>query len=104
MLCIHYSCGCYTYHLADYVFSLQDDYRVCMEFNIIQRDQEPICPVDASGCFTAEVTDFAGQYVKVSDILDTNMFTCSFSVNIWNIILVVRPMINAVFNYIMWLM
>ena len=45
---------------------LQDDYRVCMEFKIIQRDDTPICPVDASGCFTAEVTDFAGQYVKVS--------------------------------------
>uniref|UniRef100_A0A8C2PM25 Isoleucine--tRNA ligase, cytoplasmic n=1 Tax=Capra hircus TaxID=9925 RepID=A0A8C2PM25_CAPHI len=43
-----------------------DDYRVCMDFNIIQKDSLPICPVDASGCFTAEVTDFAGQYVKVS--------------------------------------
>uniref|UniRef100_A0A8C2PIN3 isoleucine--tRNA ligase n=1 Tax=Capra hircus TaxID=9925 RepID=A0A8C2PIN3_CAPHI len=42
-----------------------DDYRVCMDFNIIQKDSLPICPVDASGCFTAEVTDFAGQYVKV---------------------------------------
>lgn len=44
-----------------------DDYRVCAEFNIIQRDQVPICPVDASGCFTSEVTDFAGQYVKDAD-------------------------------------
>ncbi|KAF1656420.1 Isoleucine--tRNA ligase, cytoplasmic, partial [Eudyptes chrysocome] len=44
-----------------------DDYRVCMDFNIIQKDSVPVCPVDASGCFTAEVTDFAGQYVKVSD-------------------------------------
>uniref|UniRef100_A0A674PDG7 Isoleucine--tRNA ligase, cytoplasmic n=1 Tax=Takifugu rubripes TaxID=31033 RepID=A0A674PDG7_TAKRU len=44
-----------------------DDYRVCTEFNIIQRDQAPICPVDASGCFTSEVTDFAGQYVKDAD-------------------------------------
>ncbi|CAN9512100.1 unnamed protein product [Ophioblennius macclurei] len=44
-----------------------DDYRVCMEYNIIQRDQAPICPVDASGCFTSEVTDFAGQYVKDAD-------------------------------------
>uniref|UniRef100_A0A8C2TLZ3 Isoleucine--tRNA ligase, cytoplasmic n=1 Tax=Coturnix japonica TaxID=93934 RepID=A0A8C2TLZ3_COTJA len=42
-----------------------DDYRVCMDFNIIQKDSVPVCPVDASGCFTAEVTDFAGQYVKV---------------------------------------
>ncbi|XP_077429645.1 isoleucine--tRNA ligase, cytoplasmic [Vanacampus margaritifer] len=44
-----------------------DDYRVCTEYNIIQRDQAPICPVDASGCFTSEVTDFAGQYVKDAD-------------------------------------
>uniref|UniRef100_H0Z255 isoleucine--tRNA ligase n=1 Tax=Taeniopygia guttata TaxID=59729 RepID=H0Z255_TAEGU len=38
-----------------------DDYRVCMDFNIIQKDSVPVCPVDASGCFTAEVADFAGQ-------------------------------------------
>ncbi|XP_069002525.1 isoleucine--tRNA ligase, cytoplasmic [Embiotoca jacksoni] len=44
-----------------------DDYRVCTEYNIIQKDQAPICPVDASGCFTSEVTDFAGQYVKDAD-------------------------------------
>ncbi|KAM9374414.1 isoleucine--tRNA ligase, cytoplasmic isoform 10-T10 [Phaethornis superciliosus] len=44
-----------------------DDYRVCMDFNIIQKDSVPVCPVDASGCFTAEVIDFAGQYVKDAD-------------------------------------
>ncbi|XP_013973605.1 isoleucine--tRNA ligase, cytoplasmic isoform X1 [Canis lupus baileyi] len=44
-----------------------DDYRVCMDFNIIQKDSPPVCPVDASGCFTAEVTDFMGQYVKDAD-------------------------------------
>ncbi|XP_008942871.1 PREDICTED: isoleucine--tRNA ligase, cytoplasmic-like, partial [Merops nubicus] len=44
-----------------------DDYRVCMDFNIIQKDSAPVCPVDASGCFTAEVADFAGQYVKDAD-------------------------------------
>lgn len=36
-----------------------------MDFNIIQKDSVPVCPVDASGCFTAEVAEFAGQYVKV---------------------------------------
>lgn len=45
----------------------QDDYRVCMDYNIIQKDSVPICPVDSSGCFTAEVADFVGQYVKVGD-------------------------------------
>uniref|UniRef100_A0A3B3ZPZ2 Isoleucine--tRNA ligase, cytoplasmic n=1 Tax=Periophthalmus magnuspinnatus TaxID=409849 RepID=A0A3B3ZPZ2_9GOBI len=44
-----------------------DDFRVCTDYNIIQKDQAPICPVDASGCFTPEVTDFAGQYVKDAD-------------------------------------
>ncbi|XP_003217709.2 isoleucine--tRNA ligase, cytoplasmic [Anolis carolinensis] len=44
-----------------------DDYRVCMDFNIIQKDSVPVCPVDASGCFTADVADFAGQYVKDAD-------------------------------------
>ncbi|KAM6214637.1 isoleucine--tRNA ligase, cytoplasmic [Rhynchocyon petersi] len=44
-----------------------DDYRICMDFNIIQKDSCPVCPVDASGCFTAEVTDFVGQYVKDAD-------------------------------------
>nr|KAF6267738.1 hypothetical protein mMyoMyo1_006579 [Myotis myotis] len=38
-----------------------------MDFNIIQKDSVPVCPVDASGCFTAEVTDFMGQYVKDAD-------------------------------------
>lgn len=38
-----------------------------MDFNIIQKDSVPVCPVDASGCFTAEVPDFVGQYVKVCD-------------------------------------
>ncbi|TRY85093.1 hypothetical protein DNTS_023042 [Danionella cerebrum] len=46
-----------------------DDFRVCMEYNIIQRDSEPVCPVDSSGFFTSEVTDFAGQYVKEADKL-----------------------------------
>lgn len=57
---------CNLYLLPLYL--LQDDYRVCVDFNIIQKDSVPVCPVDASGCFTAEVTDFAGQYVKVSGI------------------------------------
>ncbi|XP_015415308.1 PREDICTED: isoleucine--tRNA ligase, cytoplasmic, partial [Myotis davidii] len=49
------------------LLSPQDDYRVCMDFSIIQKDSVPVCPVDASGCFTAEVSDFTGQYVKDAD-------------------------------------
>ncbi|XP_071817894.1 isoleucine--tRNA ligase, cytoplasmic-like isoform X3 [Apostichopus japonicus] len=43
-----------------------DDYAVCMENGIITKD-DVICPVDESGRFTEEVTDFAGQYVKDAD-------------------------------------
>ena len=46
----------------------QDDYRVCLKYNIISKDMDPICPVDMSGRFTEEVTHFKNQYVKVSRI------------------------------------
>ncbi|XP_071488561.1 isoleucine--tRNA ligase, cytoplasmic-like [Diadema antillarum] len=44
----------------------QDDYRVCLENGVITKEMV-VCPVDASGRFTSEVTDFAGQYVKDAD-------------------------------------
>ena len=43
----------------------EDDYRVCLRYNIIAKDSEPICPVDMTGCFADEVTHFKGMYVKV---------------------------------------
>nr|XP_023019169.1 isoleucine--tRNA ligase, cytoplasmic [Leptinotarsa decemlineata] len=45
----------------------EDDYRVCLAAGIITKDQEPICPVDDSGCFMNPVVDFQGQYVKDAD-------------------------------------
>ncbi|XP_050676164.1 isoleucine--tRNA ligase, cytoplasmic [Leptidea sinapis] len=45
----------------------EDDYRVCLAAGIITRDQDIICPVDASGKFTEPVKDFLGQYVKDAD-------------------------------------
>ncbi|KAA3673153.1 isoleucyl-tRNA synthetase [Paragonimus westermani] len=45
----------------------EDDYRVCTANGIISKDSSIICPVDATGRFTAEVQDFAGQYVKDAD-------------------------------------
>ncbi|CRL07911.1 CLUMA_CG020964, isoform A [Clunio marinus] len=45
----------------------EDDYRVCLAHNVIKRDQEIVCPLDASGRFTNEVPDFQGQYVKDAD-------------------------------------
>ncbi|XP_071442401.1 isoleucine--tRNA ligase, cytoplasmic [Hetaerina americana] len=45
----------------------EDDYRVCLAAGVISRDQEMICPVDASGKFVEPVTDFLGQHVKDAD-------------------------------------
>uniref|UniRef100_A0A8D8XG24 Isoleucine--tRNA ligase, cytoplasmic n=3 Tax=Cacopsylla melanoneura TaxID=428564 RepID=A0A8D8XG24_9HEMI len=47
----------------------EDDYRVCLSGGVITRDQEIVCPVDASGRFTEPVTDFLGLYVKDADKL-----------------------------------
>ena len=44
----------------------EDDFRVCLQYGIIQKGDQVICPVDASGRFTAEVNDYQGQHVKVS--------------------------------------
>ncbi|GAX77028.1 hypothetical protein CEUSTIGMA_g4475.t1 [Chlamydomonas eustigma] len=43
-----------------------DDHRVCLAFEIVQKDKLP-CPVDLDGRFTAEVTDFVGLHVKAAD-------------------------------------
>ena len=38
---------------------------MCLHNGIFQKGSAVVCPVDASGQFTSEVTDFSGQYVKV---------------------------------------
>ena len=46
----------------------EDDFRVCLGYGIIDRDdEEPICPVDDAGRFTPIVKDFQGQHVKEAD-------------------------------------
>ncbi|EUB57660.1 Isoleucyl-tRNA synthetase, cytoplasmic [Echinococcus granulosus] len=45
----------------------EDDFRVCLREGIVTKEMATVCPVDASGRFTAEVKDFAGQYVKDAD-------------------------------------
>ncbi|XP_014670049.1 PREDICTED: isoleucine--tRNA ligase, cytoplasmic-like [Priapulus caudatus] len=45
----------------------EDDYRVGLANGIITKDMKLICPVDDSGNFTDEVTDFKGMYVKDAD-------------------------------------
>lgn len=41
---------------------------VCLANGVIRKDGDVVCPVDASGCFTEEVTDFKGMYVKVGSL------------------------------------
>ncbi|KAK9721381.1 isoleucine--tRNA ligase [Basidiobolus ranarum] len=45
----------------------EDDFRVCLAHGVITEDGNVPCPVDEMGNYTAEVTDFAGQYVKEAD-------------------------------------
>lgn len=45
----------------------EEDFRVAMELGIITHSKLPPNPVDDTGRFTKEVTDFAGQHVKEAD-------------------------------------
>ncbi|XP_014785277.1 isoleucine--tRNA ligase, cytoplasmic [Octopus bimaculoides] len=45
----------------------EDDYRVCSSYGLITKDMPSICPVDACGQFTSEVTDYKGIYIKDAD-------------------------------------
>ena len=45
----------------------EEDYNAAMKAGVISDTRLPPNPVNDSGCFTDEVTDFAGQYVKASD-------------------------------------
>ncbi|KAF8322304.1 hypothetical protein DL93DRAFT_2106240 [Clavulina sp. PMI_390] len=44
-----------------------DDHRIALENGIVKADEMPPCPIDDVGCFTKEVPDFVGQYVKAAD-------------------------------------
>nr|WCZ58299.1 isoleucyl-tRNA synthetase [Paratrimastix eleionoma] len=52
-------------HIAPYFG--EDDNRAALASGIIAKEGPVVCPVDDSGKFTAEVTDFAGIYVKDAD-------------------------------------
>lgn len=45
----------------------EEDYNVAFKAGVITDTRLPPNPVDERGCFTAEVRDFAGQYVKTAD-------------------------------------
>ena len=48
----------------------EDDHRIALAYEIIGEDEMPPCPIDDAGKFTSEVSDFAGQYVKVNPLSD----------------------------------
>jgi isoleucyl-tRNA synthetase len=45
----------------------EDDYRVCKATKIVTGESDLPCPLDASGKFTDEVSDFAGLFFKDAD-------------------------------------
>ncbi|EOY07019.1 TRNA synthetase class I (I, L, M and V) family protein isoform 2 [Theobroma cacao] len=45
----------------------EDDYRVCIGNQIINKGENLIVAVDDDGCFTGKITDFSGRYVKDAD-------------------------------------
>jgi len=45
----------------------EEDFVAAMKSGVISTERAPPNPVDGNGCFTSEVTDFAGQYVKDAD-------------------------------------
>ncbi|XP_044509328.1 isoleucine--tRNA ligase, cytoplasmic-like [Mangifera indica] len=45
----------------------EDDYRVCIESEIISKGENLVVAVDDDGCFIEKITDFSGQYVKDAD-------------------------------------
>ncbi|XP_050235398.1 isoleucine--tRNA ligase, cytoplasmic [Mercurialis annua] len=45
----------------------EDDYRVCIENQIINKGENLIVAVDDDGCFSERITDFCGRYVKDAD-------------------------------------
>ncbi|KAG4302418.1 hypothetical protein PCK1_001254 [Pneumocystis canis] len=45
----------------------EDDYNTAIDNGIIDENISPPCPLDEKGNFTAEITDFAGMYVKTAD-------------------------------------
>ena len=45
----------------------EDDFNACMKSGIIKKGGKIVCPIDDNGCFTSEVSDFKGVYVKDAD-------------------------------------
>ncbi|KAH0789139.1 isoleucine--tRNA ligase, cytoplasmic [Histomonas meleagridis] len=72
--------GCFQVIDADYVSNEdgtgivhiapgfgEEDFNACMKKGLIKKGEKIVCPIDDNGCFTNEVTDYAGMYVKDAD-------------------------------------
>ncbi|KAI5165505.1 isoleucyl-tRNA synthetase [Nematocida sp. AWRm79] len=46
----------------------EEDYNAFVVNRIIKENDEVVCPVDESGMYTAQVTDYAGRYVKEKEL------------------------------------
>jgi isoleucyl-tRNA synthetase len=44
----------------------EEDYKICVKNKIIKPDDPP-CPLDSNGNFTAVVSDYQGIYIKEAD-------------------------------------
>ncbi|KAI6175374.1 Isoleucine--tRNA ligase, cytoplasmic [Aphelenchoides bicaudatus] len=62
-------------HQAPYFGEI--DYQTCLANEIVKKDSRIVCPVDETGCFTEEVTDYKGMYVKDADKLIMKRLTQS---------------------------
>ena len=55
----------------------EDDHRIAIANGVLRTDEMPPCPIDDSGKFTSEVSDFSGQHVKVRvRSKETPIFAC----------------------------
>lgn len=45
----------------------EEDFNVCLKHGIIVKGGKIVCPIDDNGCFTSEVSDYSGVYVKDAD-------------------------------------
>ncbi|WCJ38044.1 Isoleucine--tRNA ligase cytoplasmic [Euphorbia peplus] len=45
----------------------EDDFRVCLQYGIINKDQNLTVPLDSRGCFTSKIPDFEGLSIKAAE-------------------------------------
>ena len=77
---------------------------MCLSNGVFQKGDTVVCPVDSTGCFTEDVTDFSGQYVKVkwtpsSPCADHMQITCRSQANHVKSIYSVYTSVMFVFIY-----